>query len=141
MQEVARQLGRAASTISRELRRNAATRSGGLEYRATTAQWHAERAARRPKQAKLARSAALRTYVDERLAGVVVNHRPNIDRREYDRLRAIVHNAARHGPASQNRSGHPHFRDHLLGRISWVAHLNPARGERLMADFEGIDWS
>ena len=72
MQEVARQLGRAASTISRELRRNAATRSGGLEYRATTAQWHAERAARRPKQAKLARSAALRTYVEERLAGVVV---------------------------------------------------------------------
>src|SRR6202142_3492911 len=39
MQEVARRLGRVASTISRELRRNAATRSGGLEYRATTAQW------------------------------------------------------------------------------------------------------
>ena len=54
MQEVARRLGRVASTISRELRRNAATRSGGLAYRATTAQWHAERAARRPKQAKLA---------------------------------------------------------------------------------------
>jgi transposase-like protein len=60
MQEVARRLGRAVSTISRELRRNAATRSGGLEYRATTAQWHAERAARRPKQAKLALNAALR---------------------------------------------------------------------------------
>jgi DNA-binding NarL/FixJ family response regulator len=30
MQEVARRLGRATSTISRELRRNAATRSGGL---------------------------------------------------------------------------------------------------------------
>ena len=72
MQEVARRLGRVASTISRELRRNAATRSGGLEYRATTAQWHAERAARRPKQAKLARNATLRTYVEERLAGVVV---------------------------------------------------------------------
>src|SRR5215203_3414690 len=71
MQEVARRLGRAASTISRELRRNAATRSGGLEYRATTAQWHAERAARRPKQAKLALNAALRAYVEERLAGVV----------------------------------------------------------------------
>src|SRR5271155_477028 len=53
MQEVARRLGRVASTISRELRRNAATRSGGLEYRATTAQWHAERSARRPKQASL----------------------------------------------------------------------------------------
>src|ERR1051325_5862089 len=72
MREIARQLGRAASTISRELRRNAATRSGGLEYRATTAQWHAERSARRPKQAKLMRNAALRRYVEERLAGVVV---------------------------------------------------------------------
>src|SRR5450755_1987585 len=32
---IARKLGRAPSTISRELRRNAATRCGGLEYRAT----------------------------------------------------------------------------------------------------------
>jgi IS30 family transposase len=72
MQEVARRIGRAASTISRELRRNAATRSGGLEYRATTAQWHAERSARRPKKAKLVLNAALRAYVQERLAGLVV---------------------------------------------------------------------
>jgi IS30 family transposase len=72
VREIARRLGRAAPTISRELRRNAATRSGGLEYRATTAQWHAERAARRPKPAKLARNPALRAYVQERLAGAVV---------------------------------------------------------------------
>ncbi len=72
MQEIGRRLGRSASTISRELRRNAATRSGGLEYRATTAQWHAERSARRPKPTKLALNATLRTYVEERLAGVVV---------------------------------------------------------------------
>lgn len=70
-QEIGRRLGRAASTISRELRRNAATRSGGLEYRATTAQWHAERSSRRPKVAKLAANPALRTYVEERLAGMV----------------------------------------------------------------------
>ena len=37
VREIARQLRRSSSTISRELRRNAATRS---EYRATTAQWH-----------------------------------------------------------------------------------------------------
>jgi IS30 family transposase len=70
-QEIGRRLGRSASTISRELRRNAATRSGGLEYRATTAQWHAERSGRRPKVAKLALNPALRTYVEERLAGIV----------------------------------------------------------------------
>ncbi|MCK1310799.1 IS30 family transposase [Bradyrhizobium sp. 45] len=72
IQEIGRRLGRAASTVSRELRRNAATRGGGLEYRATTAQWHADRAARRPKPTKLALNATLRTYVEERLAGGVV---------------------------------------------------------------------
>jgi len=50
VREIARRIGRAGSTISRELRRNAATRGGGMEYRATTAQWHAERAALRPRR-------------------------------------------------------------------------------------------
>jgi len=72
MQEVARRLGRSASTISRELRRNATTRGSGLAYRATVAQWHADRASRRPKPAKLALNGALQAYVEERLAGVVV---------------------------------------------------------------------
>ena len=70
--EIASQLDRAPSTISRELRRNAATRGGGLEYRATTAQWHADRRARRPKVAKLAANDVLREYVQERLAGLVM---------------------------------------------------------------------
>ena len=49
-------------------RRNAERRPG---VSATTAQWHAERAAQRPKPAKLAGNAALRTYVQDRLAGEV----------------------------------------------------------------------
>jgi len=72
VRQIARNMGRAGSTISRELRRNAATRGGELDYRASTAQWHAERAAGRPKPAKLALNATLRTYVQDRLAGMVV---------------------------------------------------------------------
>ena len=72
VREIAGRLGRAASTISRELRRNTATRGGNLDYRAVTAQWHAERAGRRPKTAKLATNPALRSYVQDRLAGAVV---------------------------------------------------------------------
>jgi IS30 family transposase len=68
---IGRRLGRAGSTICRELDRNAATHGGKMAYRATTAQWHADRSARRPKPTKLARNVALRTYVEERLAGVV----------------------------------------------------------------------
>jgi IS30 family transposase len=71
VREVARRLGRSPSTISRELRRNAGTRSGRLDYRATTAQWHADQRARRPKPAKLAGNERLRGYVQERLAGRV----------------------------------------------------------------------
>jgi IS30 family transposase len=71
VREIARSLGRSPSTISRELRRNAATRSGALEYRGTTAQWHAERRATRPKTAKLAANSELRRYVQDRLAGAV----------------------------------------------------------------------
>ena len=69
VRDIARRLGRAPSTISRELRRNAATHSNELTYRATTAQWHAERRASRPKVAKLAANDRLRAYVQERLAG------------------------------------------------------------------------
>lgn len=71
VREIARRIGRAASTISRELHRNAATRSGCLDYRATTAQWHADRRARRPKLAKLAANEALKQYVQDRLSGKV----------------------------------------------------------------------
>lgn len=71
VRKIARRLKRAPSTISRELRRNAATRSGNFEYRATTAQWHAERKAGRPKAAKLALHEPLRKYVQDRLAGLV----------------------------------------------------------------------
>lgn len=41
VREIARELGRDPGTISRELRRNAATRRGKQEYRALVAQWKA----------------------------------------------------------------------------------------------------
>ncbi len=66
---IARELKRDPGTISRELRRNAATRSGRSEYRATVAQWKAQTAARRPKPAKLASNPRLQEYVQTRLSG------------------------------------------------------------------------
>jgi IS30 family transposase len=68
---IARKLGRSPSTISREIRRNSATRSGEFDYRAIAAQWHADRAARRPKASKLSLNPALRNYVQDRLSGLI----------------------------------------------------------------------
>jgi IS30 family transposase len=71
VRELARRIGRDPATISRELRRGASTRTYGLDYKATIAQWHAERRARRPKLAKLVVNERLRDYVQDRLAGRV----------------------------------------------------------------------
>jgi IS30 family transposase len=68
---IARKLGRSPSTISREIRRNSATRSGEFNYRAIAAQWHADRAAKRPKISKLEVNPVLRDYVQDRLSGLI----------------------------------------------------------------------
>ena len=83
--EIARRAARAPSTISREPRRNASTRTWRLDYRASVAQWHAERRARRPKVSKLAADERLREYVQDRLGGTVtaatfINRSGNTDR-------------------------------------------------------------
>ena len=55
-------------------------------------------------------------------------------------LKATLHNCVRHGPGAHNRAGHEDFRAHLAGRVAHVAMLNPARGARLRALFERIEW-
>jgi RNA-directed DNA polymerase len=82
----------------------------------------------------------MRQSVRQQVAGVVVNERPNVARDEYDRLKAILHNCTRFGPASQNRENHADFRAHLAGRIAHVAMLNPERGRKLRALLEMIAW-
>ena len=71
VRDSARRVRRAPSTVSRERCRNAATRRGGLAYRASTAPWHRPRRAKRPKRAKLATNDRLRRSVQDRLAGTV----------------------------------------------------------------------
>ncbi len=71
----------------------------------------------------------------QHLAGVIVNEHPNFDRHEFDLLKAILHNCARHGPAEQNVT-----RDHLRGRLAAVQMLNPVRGGKLLRIYEEIVW-
>ncbi len=97
VREIARRIERAPSTISRELRRNAATRCGGFEYRASTAQWHAERKSKRPKVAKLVANVELRQYVQGRLAGTIaVGHGETVGP-------PAPWNGRRHGPRQDRR--------------------------------------
>ncbi|HEX7643368.1 MAG TPA: reverse transcriptase family protein [Burkholderiaceae bacterium] len=72
------------------------------------------------------------------VTGIVVNQRMNIARRDFDRLKAILTNCIRHGPASQNREGRQDFQSHLAGRVAHAQSINPIRGERLHKLFERI---
>lgn len=76
----------------------------------------------------------------QQLTGIVVNETLNVPRQAFDELKAILYNCTRHGPAAENRDGHADFRAHLAGRISHVAQVNPAKGRRLQAMFEQIQW-
>jgi hypothetical protein len=82
----------------------------------------------------------MRQGVRQRLAGLVANRLPNIPRRDFDLLKATLTNCARHGPETQNRDGHPDFRSHLEGRISFVEMINPTKGKRLGKIFAQINW-
>ncbi len=87
------------------------------------------------------RKSALSTRAGrQRVCGIVVNERLNVARTEFDELKAIIHNAARRGPAGQNLAGERDFRAHLLGRIAWVESLNPGRGTKLRRQLARIDW-
>ena len=82
----------------------------------------------------------MRQGVRQHLAGLVTNRKINIMRPDYDRLKAILTNCIRHGPASQNRDNHPRFRQHLEGRVAFVESVNAEKGQRLRALLTRISW-
>jgi hypothetical protein len=88
----------------------------------------------------LPKSRFMRQGARQELTGIVVNSHANIRRADFDRLKAILTNCARHGPESQNRDGHADFRNHLLGRIAHMERVNAARGNRLRELLARIEW-
>jgi hypothetical protein len=82
----------------------------------------------------------MRRNRQQRVTGIVVNEKPNIPRRDYDQLKAILHNCIKQGPESQNREQHPDFKGHLQGRVAYVTQIAPERGTKLKAMFDRISW-
>ena len=82
-----------------------------------------------------------RSHQRQVLTGMVVNSHLNLHRRDLDRLRAEVHEAATKGPKAANRRAHAQYRAHLEGKIGFVQSTNPTQARRLWAAFDKIDWS
>lgn len=77
------------------------------------------------------KSRVLKSHQRQKLTGVIVNQFPNIDRRYYDNLKAILSNCARYGLESQNRDKHEFFYAHLVGSVNHVLSLNKHKGSKL----------
>ncbi len=75
----------------------------------------------------------MRQGVRQHLAGLVVNDHINIRRADFDLLKAILTNCARHGSGGENRA-------HLDGRVGFVESINPAKGLRLRRILGQIEW-
>ncbi|MBX3441005.1 MAG: RNA-directed DNA polymerase [Planctomyces sp.] len=87
-----------------------------------------------------AKRKVLRRSGRQTVTGVVTNARPNIAREDYDRLKAILHNCVRRGPSTQNHDSRKDFQAHLRGRVAHVRSVHPARGAKLLALYQRIDW-
>ncbi|GAA1480536.1 hypothetical protein GCM10009624_09760 [Gordonia sinesedis] len=83
----------------------------------------------------------MRAHQRQRLAGLVVNDRPQVARAEYDRVKALLHNAIRFGAERQNRAGHADFRAHVYGLIAWIGATNDTRRARLLDLAARVDWA
>ena len=80
----------------------------------------------------------MRRGVRQRAAGLSLNDKVNTNRRDYEKLKAILHNCAKFGPESQNRNGHTDFGSHLRGLVEFHALVNPQRGEKLKRAWERV---
>lgn len=83
----------------------------------------------------------MRRGVRQQLAGVVVNEKLNLRRRDLELLEAILTNCVRLGPESQNRAGLRDFRAHLEGRVGYVEMIASDKGKLLRSLFQGIQWT
>ena len=81
--------------------------------------------------------------VRQHAVGLVLNQKLNVARREFDRLKAILHQCTLRGPALVNADNpqHSDFRRHLRGRIEHIGQWNSARAEKLLGLFNRIDWT
>ncbi len=82
----------------------------------------------------------MKRSVRQEAVGLVLNEKLNTRREEFDRLKAILHCCVVRGADVANDGKHSDFRQHLIGRIRYVAQSSQPRLEKLTRLFDQINW-
>jgi retron-type reverse transcriptase len=81
-----------------------------------------------------------RPHRQQKLLGIVLNHKVNIPAQKYRRLRAIVHNCYMHGFETQYAKSKQEninaFKAWLEGNLNYVSQISPQKGARLKLVYE-----
>ncbi len=90
----------------------------------------------------------------QEVTGLVINSgRPNVPKDYVQNLRAVIHNCVKNGPLIQMKKFKElrqrskqvkdleSFRESLKGMISYVMGINHDRGQKLLLDFNRINWT
>lgn len=90
----------------------------------------------------------LRNSNCQTITGVIVNRKVNINKSDFKRLRAVLHNCRTKGVELQRLNwqreekviipANEQFKNILLGHINFVNMINPSKGAKLMAEFRLI---
>ena len=75
------------------------------------------------------------------VTGLTINTKANVPKKEIREVRAIIRNCIKYGPDSQNREGKANFKDSLRGRVEYIRSINPPLGDKLMQEFNKIEWN
>lgn len=74
-------------------------------------------------------------YYRRKLLGTVANKKPNIERQEYQRIRAMIHNCVVNGIESQHHQAGKdtpeEYLQYLRGKVSFIGQVNPEKGKKL----------
>lgn len=73
----------------------------------------------------------MRSGARQEVTGLTVNgSKPTLSRVERRKLRAILHNVAKHGLDSQNHDKLPNFAAHLQGKVAFAAMVDPGQADK-----------
>jgi RNA-directed DNA polymerase len=96
------------------------------------------------------KTAFMKTTQQQKVTGVIVNKKTNIDKKSFQQLKKAIHICNRYGHSAllgkiSNKKGDiisssERLKSYLSGRLNYVRQLNPEKAEKLMTKWKGIRW-